>query len=418
VAASRVAIVGGGLAGLSAALALKERGHEVELFERTRLLGGRATSFAVDGHEVDNGQHVFLKCCTEFIRFVEHLGMAESLHLQDRFDVLVVGKGVRARLRAAPLPAPFHLAWSLLRYRPLGVGERLHVATALLRMRNTQTWVADESFAAWLARNYQGPAEIRAFWKPFLVPALNLALEEMSALDAAFVMRTAFLLDGDAARFGWSNVPLARIAEAAARRLDGVHISTPVLALDADAGGVALTVGSEERRFDAAVLAVPPAQVARLLREPHAFGVPSLDDYEPHAILDIHLWHDRGRLDFDFAALLDSPVQWIFQKESGYLCCSLSAADEFLTAPTAELVQRAWNELRDVLPALQDAQLVQSAVTRNPTATYVPKRGVPRASARTSLPNLALAGSWIETGWPDTMESAVRSGLAAAKVLA
>ncbi|MGH7326942.1 MAG: hydroxysqualene dehydroxylase HpnE [Polyangiaceae bacterium] len=417
-ATSRVAIVGGGLAGLSAALALKERGLEVELFERTRLLGGRATSFAVDGHEVDNGQHVFLKCCTEFIRFVENLGMAGNLHLQDRFDVLVIGKDVRARLRAAPLPAPFHLAWSLLRYRPLGVSERLHVAGALLRMRSTRTWVADETFAAWLARNYQGPAEIRAFWKPFLVPALNVPLEEMSALDAAFVMRTAFLLDGDAARFGWSNVPLARIAEAAADRLDRVHISTPVLGLDAEIGGIALSTGTDERRFDAVVLAVPPAQVARLLRNPQAFGIPPLDDYEPHAILDIHLWHDRGRLNFDFAALLDSPVQWIFQKESGYLCCSLSAADEFLTAPTADLVDRAWRELRDVLPILRDAQLLHSAVTRNPTATYIPRPGVLRPSARTSLPNVALAGSWIETGWPDTMESAVRSGRAAAEAIA
>ena len=417
-AASRVAIVGGGLAGLSAALSLKDAGHEVELFERTRLLGGRATSFAVDGHEVDNGQHVFLKCCTEFIGFVERLGMADSLHIQDRFDVLVVGKDVRARLRAAPLPAPFHLAWSLLRYRPLGVSERFHVATALLRMRSTRSWVADESFAAWLARNYQGPAEIRAFWQPFLVPALNVSLEEMSALDAAFVMRTAFLLDGDAARFGWSNVPLARIAEAAAGRLDRVHASTPVLALDVESDGIALIFGTERKKFDAVVLAVPPAQVARILGEPQRFGIESLDDYEAHAILDIHLWHDRGRLDFDFAALLDSPVQWIFQKDSGYLCCSLSAADEFLTAPTAQLVERAWRELRDVLPGLQDAQLVQSAVTRNPTATYVARRGASRPSARTSLPNLALAGSWIETGWPDTMESAVRSGLAAAKLLA
>lgn len=416
-AAARLAVVGGGLAGLSAALALKERGFEVELFERTRLWGGRATSFAVDGHEVDNGQHVFLACCTEFIRFVERLGMADSLHLQDRFDVLVVARGVRSRLRATTLPAPFHLAWSLLRYQPLAPAERVGIARALLKMRGERTWIADESFAAWLARNGQGPSEIRAFWQPFLVPALNVPLERMSASDAVFVLRTAFLSSGSAARFGWSNVPLAHIAEAASKRLDAVHISTPVRALEAGEAEIVLHAGDERRSFAGVVLAVPPTQTARLMGEPRRFGVEGLEGYEAHAILDIHLWHDLGALDFDFAALLDSPVQWIFQKESGYLCCSLSAADEFLTAPTSQLVERTWNELRAALPVLRDATLTNSAVTRNPTATYIPKAGVRRPDVRTSLPNLVLAGSWLETGWPDTMESAVRSGLAAAAAL-
>ena len=363
---------------------------------------------------------MFLACCTEFIGFVERLGMRQNLRLQDRFDVLVVsaGDGVRSRLRAAPLPAPFHLAWSLLHYRPLAPAERLGIARTLLRMRGQRTWVADESFAGWLARHGQGPAEIRAFWQPFLVPALNVSLEEMSAADAAFVLRTAFLRDGDAARFGWSSVPLARISEAAAARLDRVHVSTPILAVRAAGDEIVLQVGDESRRFAGAVLAVPPPQVARMLGEPGAFGLESLDDYEPHAILDIHIWHDRGALDFDFAALLDSPVQWIFQKESGYLCCSLSAADEYLTAPTTALVERTWNELCAALPSLRGAQIQSSAVTRNPNATYMPKSGVRRPHGRTGVPNLVLAGSWLETGWPDTMESAVRSGLSAAELIA
>ncbi|MGH7717089.1 MAG: hydroxysqualene dehydroxylase, partial [Vulcanimicrobiaceae bacterium] len=228
----RVAIVGGGLAGLSAAVALKEKGYEVELFERTRLLGGRATSFTVDGHEVDNGQHVFLACCTAFIRFVDRLGMANNLHLQERFDVLVIGKDVRSRLRAANLPAPLHLGLSLLRYAPLTLGARLGVGRALLGLRKNANDLPDETFAAWLARKGQGPAEVRAFWDPFLVPALNVPLEEMRLRDAAFVLQTAFLRDAGAARFGWSTVPLARIAEAAATRLDRVHVSTPVASLE------------------------------------------------------------------------------------------------------------------------------------------------------------------------------------------
>jgi predicted NAD/FAD-dependent oxidoreductase len=343
--------------------------------------------------------------------------MADRLHLQDRFEVLVVDQGVRSRLRAAALPAPFHLAWSLMQYRPLAPAERVGIARALLRMRRERTWIADESFAAWLARNGQGPAEIRAFWEPFLVPALNVPLERMPASEAVFVLRTAFLDSGNAARFGWASVPLARFAEAAASRLDRVHVSSPAANVAVEGSDVVLDIGGERRAFGAAILAVPPAQAARLLGDPQRFGLGALDDYEAHAILDIHLWHDGGSLDFDFAALLDSPVQWIFQKESGYLCCSLSAADEYLTATTASLVERTWQELRAALPALRDARLRNSAVTRNPFATYMPKPGVRRPDGRTSVPNLVLAGSWLETGWPDTMESAVRSGLAAARRL-
>lgn len=304
-----------------------------------------------------------------------------------------------------------------MRYRPLAPAERVGIARALLRMRGERTWIADESFAAWLARNGQGRAEIRAFWEPFLVPALNVPLERMPAGEAAFVLRTAFLKSGDAARFGWASVPLARIAEAAASRLDRVHVSTPVANVATDGSEVVLDVAGERRAFGCVVLAVPPAQAARLLGDPTRFGLGALDDYEPHAILDIHLWHDRGSLDFDFAALLDSPVQWIFQKESGYLCCSLSAADEYLTAATSSLVERTWEELRAALPILRDARILNSAVTRNPFATYMPKPGVRRPEGRTSVPNLVLAGSWLETGWPDTMESAVRSGLAAAEMI-
>jgi hydroxysqualene dehydroxylase len=308
------------------------------------------------------------------------------------------------------------LAWSLLRYTPLDVPARLGIARALSSARSALG--SDESFACWLRRNGQGDDAIRAFWEPFVVPALNAPLDRVSASDAAFVLVTAFLGDPGAARFGWSTVPLVRIAEAAAQRLDRVHTSTPVHRFDAGKNSIDLLVGNGERRaFDAVVLALPPAQLARLLEEPGRFGVPPLDDYEARAIVDIHLWHDRGPLDFDFAALLDSPVQWIFQKAADYLCCSVSAADAYLTAPTAELAARAWSEVCAAIPALHGARLVRSAVTRNPNGTYLPRAGVRRPSVRTTLPNLALAGSWLDTGWPDTMESAVRSGIAAAAAL-
>jgi len=420
VAERRVAVVGAGLAGLAAAVELANAGWEVEIFERSRLLGGRATSFHIDGLEVDNGQHVFLGCCTAFVQFVRDLGMADRLHVQDRFEALVFSRGSPpSRLRAALLPAPWHLVASFIGYRQLDWSAKWNVARALSRSRDLRR--AGGTFAQWLGRNRQGKKALRAFWEPFFIPALNAPLDRVSAADAGFVVSTAFLESAGAARFGYATVPLAHIAAAAAHRATCVHLNSPVVGVAADAGssgGAAIALARGERlRFDAIVIALPPPQLARLLGEPARFGLPGLSGYEPYPVVDVHLWHDRGGLGFDFAALLDSPVQWIFQKAHGYLCCSISAASDEVHRPAAELIAACWRELLAAIPALRGAQLVRGSVTRNPEATFVAKPGVERPGPRTAFANVVLAGSWTDTGWPDTMESAVRSGRAAAGVL-
>lgn len=426
----RVAVVGGGLAGLAAALSLAESGAKVDLFERSRLLGGRATSFEIDGVEVDNGQHVFLGCCTEFRAFVDRAGMSEALYLQDRFDALVVSRdGKTARLRAARLPAPLHLLASFLRFGHLGVRSKLDIGRAIVAARNGSA--NGESFAHWLSRQHQSEEAIRAFWVPFFVPALNLPLDQMDAHEALFTLRTAFLSDAGAARFGYSRVPLARIAEAAAQRCAAVHRSTSIsaLELDDDARRVrALTTTSGERfEYDAFVLALTPPQLQRLLGDPSRYGLLDLDAFTPHPIIDVHIRYSchpesldsaRDKLrdeGFDFAALIDSPVQWVFRKGPGYLCCSMSAADAYLRRSTDELIALAWEELRAALPFLRVASLERGAVTRNPEATFSAPAAIERPGPQTAIENLTIAGSWTGTGWPDTMESAVRSGFAAAR---
>jgi squalene-hopene/tetraprenyl-beta-curcumene cyclase len=428
VAIERVAVVGGGLAGLAAALRLKDAGAHVELFERSRLLGGRATSFEIDGVEVDNGQHVFLACCTAFVAFAARVGMADQLRLQDRFDARIVARDGRSgRQRAGALPAPFHLLESFATYPFLTLREKLSVAKALLFAlrsgRVTPSGVEgrrathQETFEDWLRRNKQGSGERRAFWDPFFIPALNAPYERVAASDAMFVLQTAFLRDAGAARFGFSKVPLAHVAQAAADKLDAVHTSCAVLSVTPTSGVTLSLSEGQTAEFDAVVLAVPPRQVARILGEPSRYGLANLDAYDPYPIVDVHLWHDAGTIGFDFAAALDSPLQWIFEKSSGYLCCSISAAQEYLHLPTHELKSLAWREVQAFLAPLKDARLLRSSVTRNPEATWLPRIGVSRASGRTSHPAVAIAGSWTQTGWPDTMESAVRSGVAAASAL-
>ncbi|HTV91606.1 MAG TPA: hydroxysqualene dehydroxylase HpnE [Verrucomicrobiae bacterium] len=417
--AGRIAVVGAGLAGLSAALELQERGYHVEIFERSRLLGGRATSFEVGGREIDNGQHVFLHCCDRFIGFVERVGMGHALREQPRFEALVLARdGTRSRLRAAPLPAPLHLLASFAGYAHLDVGGRLRVARALASAALIRRTDSQLTFAQWLERNGQDDATRRAFWDPFFIPALNASFDRVSAADALFVISTAFLRDASAARFGFSTVPLAHVAAAAARRIGTVHLSTAVLAMEVDDRGVELRLPDDRRaRFDGVVLAVSPRATEKLLASPQQFGVNALETYDPYPIVDVHLWHDRGALGFDFAAVLDSPLQWIFEKDEGYVCCSISAAGDVLTVPTAELERLAWQELCAFLPALQDGKVVRAAATRNPEATYLPRPGAPRTRQRTSSPRVAIAGSWTDTGWPDTMEAAVRSGAAAAEAI-
>jgi squalene-associated FAD-dependent desaturase len=426
----KVAIVGGGLAGLAAGVTLAAAGYEVELFERSRLLGGRATSFEIGGVEVDNGQHVFLGCCTEFIAFVNRVGLGDKLYLQDRFDALVVARdGRSAHLRAARLPAPFHLLASFLRFNLLSVWAKIDIARALLAASRERD-VFEPTFAQWLKRLRQGKEAIRVFWRPFFVPALNEPLETMDAREALFTLRTAFLNYPGAERFGYSTVPLAHIAEAAAKRFAHVHRATSVASIDDDAKALTTTAG-ERREFDAIILALTPKQLLSLVEDPSRFGIAPLDSYTPHSILDVHLRVDEGSklvilslskdsLSKDdptltFAALIDSPIQWVFRKGEGYYVCSMSAADEYLRESTDDLIQLAWRELQTALPQLRDATLEHGAVTRNPEATFSAPRETVRPGPETALPNLAIAGAWTATGWPDTMESAVRSGITAAR---
>ncbi len=414
-ALERVAVVGAGLAGLSAALHLKKAGVRVELFERSRLLGGRATSFEIDGVEVDNGQHVFLACCTAFIGFARAVGMEDRLWLQERFDARILSRDGRAgRLRGSTLPAPFHLAPSFAAYPFLTLREKLGLMRVILRSSKGGQSI---TFDRWLTEHAQGARERRAFWDPFFVPALNAPFDRVAAADAMFVLRTAFLSDASAARFGFSTVPLAHLAVSAAAKLDAVHASTAVRSIEAKTDAVILHFSKDAAAFDAVVLGVPPRQLSAILGEPHRYGVENLDRYDPYPIVDVHLWHDAGGIGMDFAAALDSPLQWIFEKAPGYLACSFSAADELLRLPTTQLESFAWREVQAFLPALAGAKLMRAAVTRNPEATWLPRVGAARTAQRTSHRAITIAGAWTDTGWPDTMESAVRSGVVAATQL-
>jgi len=414
---SHVAVVGAGLAGLAAALELKRHGCRVTLIERSRLLGGKATSFPLGDIEMDSGQHAILGCYTSFLDFAAELGMGGDLRLQERFDVVMLSDRGRARLRAQRLPAPLHLALPFLRCRALTLRARLQVPRALLAARRHRRDEDEQTFAGWLHRHGQGASALRGFWEPFIIPALNAPFDRVSAAAGLMVVRTALLGDRRAARIGYATIPLARFAERAAERCDVVLLRTPVTGLRVEGGRLrGLLAGENEIDVDAAVLAVPPDRLHRFAGA-EALGVAGLDGFATQPIVDVHLWYDRELGGLDFAAVIGSPVQWIFVKGRGYICCSLSSAEDLILQPEERLVALADSELRARLPELDGASLLHGVAIRDPEATFVPSPGLHRPGPATALDNAVLAGCWTDTGWPATMEGAVRSGREAARTL-
>ncbi len=439
----RVVVIGGGLAGITAAVDLRDAGAEVTLLESRPRLGGAATSYPRAGLMIDNGQHVFLRCCDHYQSLLARLGVTDSVAIQDRFDVTVLSPAGHARLRRDALPSPLHLARALACYPMLSVAERAKVGRAALAFRRADPVSPDldrQPLGTWLAARGQDERARRRLWDLFIVSALNIDGDEASVGLAATVIKTALLGARDAADIGMARVPLGRLhADATAALLGrlGAQVRLGARASSVERlAGCGFRVGlsrSEDSDTDAqpvvadaVVLAVPPEQAGRLAGPA---GVPDAAawaglGYSP--ILNVHVIYDRRVTDLPFAAAVNSPVQWVFDKTSQaavpsgqYLAVSISAADGMIDAPTAELRLRFVPALVALFPAAAGAAISDFFVTRERRATFrqAPGSGALRPGAATSVPGLALAGAWTSTGWPDTMEGAVRSGHGAAQQL-
>jgi squalene-associated FAD-dependent desaturase len=432
--AREVAVVGGGLAGITAALGCADAGHRVTLLESRPRLGGLTHSFRRRGLWVDNGQHVFLRCCTSYLRLLQRLDVADLVALQPRLDVPVRSErrpAVGVLRRSGALPAPLHLAPALLRYRWLTPRQRCRAAAAALalgRVDRKDRRTDDESFGAWLQRHGQGPAATAALWDLIGVATLNARAAEASLALAATVFQVGLLETADAADIGWSRVPLQRLhgdAAEAALAVAGVEVltSTKVSALAGTASGWSVRTAAGPTPYDDVVVATDPVTAEALLP---ADAVPLDRGWSARLgsapIVNAHVVLDRQVLEEPFVAAVDGPLQWVFDRthQSGlrdgqYLALSLSAADDLVRLPVAALRERLLPHLHRLLPASSHAIVEEFFVTREPRATFRPAPGSRRhrPGTRTRLPGLHLAGAWTDTGWPATMEGAVRSGEAA-----
>ncbi|MET9254828.1 hydroxysqualene dehydroxylase HpnE [Streptomyces sp. NPDC003717] len=430
-------VVGGGLAGVTAALALADAGVRVTLLEGRPRLGGLAFSFRRGDLTVDNGQHVYLRCCTAYRWFLDRIDGAALAPVQDRLDVPVVDLAKPAgrrlgRLRRDPLPVPLHLGRSLAAYPHLSLADRARVGRAALALKALDP--ADpaldaQDFGGWLAAHGQSPRAVEALWDLVGVATLNAVAADASLQLAAMVFRTGLLSEPGAADIGWARVPLGELHDTLARKaLDAAGVRTEtrarVTALRAEPGGRwSVELPGERIDADAVVLAVPQREAHDLLPEGALDAPERLLDIGTAPILNVHVVYDRPVLTAPFLAALGTPVQWVFDRtdasgltDGQYLALSQSAARDEIDAPVAALRERYLPELQRLLPRARGAEVRDFFVTRERTATFAPAPGVGRLrpGARTKAPGLYLAGAWTATGWPATMESAVRSGAGAA----
>jgi squalene-associated FAD-dependent desaturase len=429
----RVTVVGGGLAGITAALSCADAGADVTLVEVRPRLGGAAYSFERDGMVLDNGQHVFLRCCTAYRALLDRLGAASSTVLQSRLSIPVLAPGGRVEwLRRSSLPAPLHLAWSLARYGHLSPRERMSAARGahdLSRLDLDDGRLDERTFGGWLAERAQSAATVDALWNLIALPTLNLRAEEASLAMAAFVFQTGLLGDAAAGDVGYARLPLSAIhgePSARALRAAGVDVRTGWRAerIEAASGELSVSGADETLESDAVIVALPHTRAPALLPDDALSDPTELERLGTSPIVNLHVVYDRRVTEFDLAAGVRSPVQWLFDRtrESGlvdgqHLAISISGADREAAMSRDELRREYLPALGELLPRARDARVERFEVVREHAATFRSAPGVQRLrpGPRTRIDGLALAGAWTATGWPATMEGAVRSGLAAAR---
>lgn len=446
-----VIVVGGGVAGLVAASTLASSGRRVLLLEARGKLGGRASSFVdrVSGDTVDNGPHILMGCYQETLRWLERVGSRQDLVANDRLEVPMIDeRGGRVVLSCPNLPAPFHLVAGVLRWSAVPLRDRLAVlrlAPLVHGLRRAAT-MADawtlakpgETVAEWLDRYRQPHSLRRLLWEPLTVAALNQSAECASAGAFLAVLKGVAAGEPADARILLSAKPLqALFGEATAAFLERsgsrvrLHAPTRVTCPDglgslAD-GVVRVTVRGERLAAGSVVIAVPwfhldatleggTEAVTRLRKRIGALR------WSP--IVSINLWYDRSVLDETFVGLPGRMVQWAFRYPSRAggerVALVVSDAVAAMRASDADLVQQATREMADALPRAAAATVRHAVVIREPRATFAVPPDAPSRPATTAIaPGIFLAGDWVDTGWPSTIESAARSGrLAAEAVLA
>jgi len=450
----RVAVIGGGFGGVAAACRLAGDGHQPILFERTSRLGGRAASY-VDGETgtaIDYGHHVLMSCCTATRGFLARIGASDAVRFQPELRIPILCGGHTTFLRSSLLPGPAHLAPSLLGYQSIPLRDRLGVlraGAALLFRRGNP----GESFGVWLERHGQSEASVERLWNPISLATLNAPADRVCVSTARQVFREGFFTPGGA-NMGLFTRPLSEIFDSAQayieRRESEVRTRVAVarILLDKNVVRAVELADGEAVACDTVVPAVPPDALRRLLG--NTDGLTEIADrasrLEWSPIVDVHLWFDRPVMKEPFAMSVDAPIQAIFDvsadsrvrvgeepvpgssprpdrpkkgQSAAHIVVSQSAATDWLPCSSEEIGDLVLDALRRLLPGMRNADCLRRRVIKHPRATFVSAPGSDALRPRTKTPieGLFLAGDWTATGWPSTIEGAIRSGVTAAAQL-
>ncbi|HZD75353.1 MAG TPA: hydroxysqualene dehydroxylase HpnE [Acidobacteriaceae bacterium] len=439
----RVAVVGGGVAGLAAACALAQGGYAVEVFERRPYVGGRASSYLHPGvgEVIDNCQHIVLGCCTNVLDLLRRANAQDTILWSDGITFLEPG-GRQSKLTPALLPAPLHSTPSFLAAKALRLRDKIAIARAIaVFLKGSRPEDDRRNFSDWLQSTGQTPRAVEHFWKPVLFSALNEDPDRISVRYAAKVFREAFLFSAEAGRMGVPRVPLSemygQVATAIERAGGKVRLRSTVerLCRDEASGRWRLQVGEQVEEFDAVVLALSFDGMERLLPAlPEGAARDRLQrllaGFSHSPLTGIHLWFDREITPLHHAVLLETTVQWLYntsriqpERQSmrdGHLIeLVVSASKSLVPMERQAVIDLALRELALFFPAMQEAILLKAAVVKEVRATYsiVPGLDELRPAAESGWPGLMLAGDWTATGWPSTMEGAARSGYLAAEAV-
>jgi squalene-associated FAD-dependent desaturase len=413
-------ILGGGVAGLAAAAALAEAGYKVEVLESRAFLGGRATSWpaGADAEVIDNCQHVLLRCCHNLMDFYGRLGVADKIRFYPEFYFLEPG-GRKSVLKRGLLPAPLHFTGSFLGLKFLSLADKVGIGLAMLAIRSERHRADLDriSMLDWLREKGQSTRSIERYWRQVLVSAINEELDRMAAAHGLQVFWLSMLADNKSYEMGIPTVPLRDLyCQDSWERLGSVKIRprTSVTEIQVINSRV-FSVTAGERRYSADyyISALPFERLA-----PLGIPVPAM---EHSPITGIHLWFDRPITDLPHATLLDRTIQWMYNKGEGrYVQLVVSASRSLTAMARADVIALALKELAEFFPLVREAKLEKAHVIKEVRATFsaLPGLEVRRPITETVLGNFYLAGDWTRSGWPATMEGAVRSGYLAAEAVA
>ena len=452
---SEVIIIGGGIAGVSSAIRLLDNGYRVNIIESRSFLGGRSFSFRdkLTGIDLDNGQHVITKACSNYLELSKRLGILNGWKQQDNFHLQVYDRFNKlGLLQSSPLPAPFHLAPSFFKYQHLNFREKMGICAALYKAKRTNRDSHEFErllFVDWLLRNKQTPRSIEFFWNLIVMPILNDRVQDVNTCMALMAIQEGLLKSKHNADIGYpiKNVP-SMMAESVsgyfAKQGSLLTLSTTVTGLKIRDGEIKAVELKNGTKLDSPILisAIPVDNLLKILPRP-SLSIPyfkRLEGLQNSPIVNIHFWYDRKVMDSEFCVFVDTALQWVFNKNdkdrtlisdindvgpnkanigSQHICISLSAAWEYIDQSKEDLIRQFRNEMSISFPVARRANVIKAFVIKQRKATFrcLPGSGDIRPASQTPYDNLFLAGDWTDTGWPSTMESAVRSGYNAAQAI-